>query len=143
MTASLQSALHRLHFKTENDGICYTCSQRKKLLQVAGSYVAEHLSLLNRELETRSVLKIRKHHQHSEKGGVSLIARMGVRGQRGAAHPHIHNKYTGSIISLHFLEVSPLMCAPGSLFPSLLVVCVIFKMALADFYCHHHSFVQG
>lgn len=60
-------------------------------LQVTGSCVVEHFWLLNHAeqegLETRSELKIKNHHQHSEIGGVSLTVCTHVLGHRGA-HTH-------------------------------------------------------
>lgn len=80
--------------------------------QETGTCVAVHLCLLNLRLETWSALKIKKHHQHREKGGVSLTVCVCIGSKKCSQPPftqHIHT-HTGFIISQHFLEVSPVMC---------------------------------
>lgn len=90
--------------------VCVTYAVRPRdCSQEPGSCVAVHLCSLNPGLETRSVLKIKKHHQHSEKKEVCHSHCVCV------YTVHKHSAHTGFIICQHFLEVPPppVMCVPN------------------------------
>lgn len=127
------TASYRLRLTAENTGLCHTCCRGEKLLHVARSCVAEDFWLPKQELETRSELKIRKHHQHSEKGGVSLTVCMHVLDHRGAAHtPYKYTQYT-KYTNTSYVNISlkfPPSCVCQGLYFPLSGVCVISMTAL-------------